>query len=113
MTAVAAAGRALLVAATVVCLLSMGGAMLFAFPVLVPLHWLAARDTGPNATAAWALLAGMSIFEAGWMLTYVLTDQAGPSLVVGAVLGIWTVVLFVRRGADRAALRVPEMPTIR
>ena len=105
MTAVAALGKAVLVAATVVCLLSMGGAMLFAFPVLVPLHWLAARDKGPNATAAWALLAGMSIFEAGWMLTYVLTHEGGPSLAVGAVLGIWTVFLFVKRGADRAEVR--------
>ena len=41
MTALALAGKVVLVLVTIVCLLSIGGAMLFAFPVLVPLHWLA------------------------------------------------------------------------
>lgn len=45
--------KALLVAATVVCLLSIGGAMMLAFPVLVLLHWLASRGSGPYGTGGW------------------------------------------------------------
>jgi hypothetical protein len=52
--ALALVGKSVLVLATVVCLLSIGGAMLFAFPVLVPLHWLAARNSGPVGAGGWA-----------------------------------------------------------
>ena len=73
--------KTMLVAATIVCLLSIGGAMLFAFPVLVPLHWRASRHSGPDATGGWALLAGLSVFEAGWMWGFVLSDNG----TIGAV----------------------------
>jgi hypothetical protein len=96
------AAKAVLVAATVVCLLSIGGAMLFAFPVLLPLHWWASRDSGPYATGGWAFLAAMSVFEAGWMWTYVLTDNGTIGLVVGIVAASATATAFVRRGARRA-----------
>ncbi len=61
--------KTLLVFVTLVCLASMGGAMLFAGWVLVPLHWLARRDSSPYATGGWALLAGASMFEMFTMLT--------------------------------------------
>ncbi len=98
MSAIAVVGKTVLVLATLVCLASIGGAMLFAFPVLVPLQWLAARRSGPYATGAWALLAGLSMFEAGWMLAYVATDAVMFSMVVGLVVGASTAVTFVRRG---------------
>ena len=97
MTALRWLGSILLVLVTLLCLSSMGGAMLFAFPVLVPLHWLSARRSGPVGTAGWALLAGLSLFEAGWMLTYLATDHEALSLSVGATVGIVTVAGFLSR----------------
>ena len=88
-------GKVLLVFVTIVCLLSIGGAMLFAFPVLVPLHWIASRDSGPGGVGGWAFLASASIFEAGWMLTYVITDHATISLAVGLVAALATAIVFL------------------
>jgi len=81
-------GKVLLVAATLLCLSSIGGAMLFAFPVLVPLHWLAARSAPSIGRLGWAFLAGASLFEAGWMLTYIATERAAVSVAVGGLLGL-------------------------
>ena len=99
-----------LVLVTLVCLSSMGGAMLFAFPVLVPFHWLSARRSGPVGTAGWALLAGLSLFEAGWMLTYLATGTGHEALSVsvGAAAGIATVAGFLSR---RLRLIGPPVPT--
>ena len=80
--------------------------MLAAFPVLVPLHWLAARDRGPVSTAAWALLASLSLFEAGWMLTYLATDHVVVSVAAGSLVALATTVAFLRRGAESAARRL-------
>jgi hypothetical protein len=93
--------KAVLVAVTLVFLASMGGGMLFAFPVLVPLHWLASRTSGPVGTGGWALLAGLSLFEAGWMMTYVVTDDGALGLVVGAVLGVAVAAAILRSRLDQ------------
>ena len=101
------AAKAVLVVATIVCLLSIGGAMLFAFPVLLPLHWVASKDSGSYATGGWAFLAAMSVFESGWMLTYVLTDNGTIGFVVGVVVASAVATAFIRRGAGRASAAVP------
>jgi hypothetical protein len=101
--ALALVGKSVLVLATVVCLLSIGGAMLFAFPVLVPLHWLAARNSGPVGAGGWAVLAGLSLFEAGWMLSYAATGTEVPSAVAGIALGTGGAVLLLWARADRFA----------
>ena len=110
MTALRWLGSIVLVLVTLLCLSSMGGAMLFAFPVLVPLHWLSARRSGPVATAGWALLAGLSLFEAGWMLTYLATGTGheAVSLSVGAVVGVATVAGFLSRRLDLVGPPVPR-----
>ncbi len=95
------AAKGLLVFVTLVCLASMGGAMLVAAPVLVPLHVIAARGSGPTATGGWAFLSGLSLFEFGWMWTYVATGQEGVSLAVGVVAGVGAVAVLLRRSADR------------
>lgn len=92
--------RVLVALATVVCLLSMGGAMLFAWPVLVPLHWLFARRSGPLGTGFWTLLAALSMFEAGWMSAYALGAGEAPALLVGLVALVATAGGFLRRRAD-------------
>lgn len=100
---VATVARLVLVAVTLVCLASMGGAMLFAFPLLVPLHWLASAGRNPFRTAGWALLAGLSVFEGGWMMSYGFTRNAGGSAIVGAVAGLVVAVAFLWGRADAAA----------
>ena len=102
-----AVGKVVLVLATLVCLASMGGAMLFAFPVLVPLHWLAATRSGPVAVGGWALLAALSIFEAGWMLAYLATDNAGLGFALGGLAATGTAAGFLLRSASRAAAPAP------
>ena len=97
--------RTSLVAVTMLCLLSMGGAMLFAFPFLVPMHWLAARDSGPYAFGAWSFLAAVSMFEAGWMSFYVVSENEFLSVLAGAVVALGTAAIFLHRGAARAVAR--------
>ena len=94
-------GKGLLILATLVCLASMGGAMLAAAPVLVPLHVLAARGAGPYAAGGWAFLAGLSVFEFGWMWTWVATESSGVSLAVGVAVGIAAVAAILVHAADR------------
>lgn len=98
-------GRLVLVLVTLLCLSSMGGAMLLAFPVLVPLHWLAARDSGPYAVGGWALLAGLSVFEGAWMLTYLASNSAGVGLAVGLTGAVVVAAFFLLRAAGRSAAR--------
>ena len=105
MTGTAVIAKTILVAVTILCLLSMGGAMLFAFPFLVPMHWLAARDRGPYAFGAWSFLAAISMFEAGWMLFYAVSENEFMSVLAGTLVAVSTAVAFLRRGAARAVAR--------
>ena len=103
----AALGKVVLVAMTIVALSSMGGAMLYAVWFLVPLHWLAARGSNGFATGGWALLSGLSVFQAGWMLLWIATDDAGWSLAGGCILALAALWAFVQAAADRAVGRRP------
>jgi hypothetical protein len=99
---VALAAKVLLVLVTIVCLLSMGGAMMFAAPVLVPLHVFAARRTGPKRAGGWVFLAALSLFELGWMWTYVATENDALSAMVGALAAVIAMVVLLRDLADRS-----------
>src|SRR5687768_13444646 len=87
---------------TLVCLASMGGAMLFAGWVLVPLHWLARRGSGPVATGGWAFLAGLSVFEMITMLTWVATENGVAAFAAGTTASVATIVGFLVQAADRS-----------
>ena len=106
MIALAVAGKVVLVLVTILCLLSIGGAMLYAFPVLVPLHWLTMHTSRtPTGVAGWALLASMSLFEAGWMLAYIATEHVAVSITVGGLLAVTAGFGFLREGARHAVSR--------
>lgn len=77
--------KALLVGATLLFLASMGGGMVVAGWLLVPLHWLAGRDSGAAGTAGWALLAGLSITEMAGMLAYIATGSGGAVVLAMSV----------------------------
>ena len=100
-------GKLALVLVTLLCLSSMGGAMLIAFPVLVPLHWFAARDSGPFAVGGWTLLSALSVLEGVWMLAYLGSNSAALGLVIALTAATALVALFLFRAADRAASRPP------
>ena len=87
-------GRAVLVATTIVFLLSMGGGMLYVWWLLVPLHWLAARDAGPTATVGWSLLAASSLGEVAWMTAYA-ADAEATATIVGVAVAVATVAGFL------------------
>ena len=78
--------KGILVVVTFYFAASIGGAMRFAAPLLVPLHWLAARGSGPRECAWWAMLAGLSSAEAVWMVVLGGTDHA----VLAATSGLAT-----------------------
>ena len=99
------AGKVVLVGATLVAASSMGGLMLSVFALLVPLHWWAATDAGPRGTAGWALLAGISMLEAGWMGAYTLGAPEPLAVAVGAAASLGTMAAFVLRGARDAGRR--------
>jgi hypothetical protein len=90
------AAKVALVAATLVCLASLGGVMAYAFVVLVPLHWLATRESGPYEHAMWTVLAALSVFEATWIIGFVATGSDVGGAVIGVALGLATAVLFLR-----------------
>ena len=97
--------KVVLVFVTIVCLLSMGGAMMFAAPVLVPLHVVAARSTGPGRAGGWIFLAAFSLFQFTWIWTYVATGNVAVALAVGGAAAIVAMVVLLRDLADRSVAR--------
>lgn len=75
MKALRVAGKVLLVLVTLLFLASMGGGMAYVWWLLVPLHWMAAKRSGPWGTAGWALLAAASVSEVAWMTLYVVSGH--------------------------------------
>lgn len=72
--------KVILVATTLLCLASIGGAMAVAAPILVPLLWLAARHSGPWGRGGWTCLAALSGGEAAWIYAYSL--YGGDSILL-------------------------------
>ncbi len=62
--------KAILVAVTLLCLASIGGAMAGAAPILLPLLWLAARHAGAWGRGGWIALAALAAAEAAWIYAY-------------------------------------------
>jgi hypothetical protein len=94
-----------LVLVTLVCAASLGGAMGYAWPVLVPLHVLAARRSGPYGTAGWGFLAAASMAEAAWIGTYVVVGTGVFLLLVPSAAMVATGVGFI-------ALRTRALPAV-
>jgi hypothetical protein len=67
-----------LVAATVFAMLSLGGLMMFAFPVLVLGHLWAFRRARIAERSLWFVLAVASAAEWAWEITYPSTGGPGP-----------------------------------
>jgi hypothetical protein len=78
----------------------LGGAGAIAAPVLLPLHFLAARSSHTTAIKLlWALLGAATVAEAIWVVTYLALDESQPfiwllpglaALVAGAAIVLGT-----------------------
>jgi hypothetical protein len=88
-------GKVLLVAITLLFLSSMGGAMAFGAPILVPVHAMAAKDAANGySRAGWILLAVLSISEASWIYAYVFLNDDGAATIGSLVVAITAGVIF-------------------
>jgi hypothetical protein len=82
-----------LVAATLVALGSVGGVGVYAAPILLVLHFLAARNSrSVPMRVVWGLLAAATAAEGMWGLTYVALGKKEPLIwllpaVVAAAAG--------------------------
>ncbi len=83
----------LLFAATLVVLSSVGGAALWAAPVLLPLHWFAAQLTLGATRWLWIVLAGTTGAEAAWIVTYLALGESTLGLWLVPIAAFATVVL--------------------
>ena len=71
--------KSLLAGITLLLLSSVGGLALVAAPVLLPLHFLAARSSRVTfIKVLWALLGAATAAEATWMLTYLAIAESQP-----------------------------------
>ena len=101
--------QCLLAGITLLLLSSVGGAGAIAAPILLPLHFLAARSTTKTSVKVlWAVLGAATAAEAIWVLTYLAIDMSEPLIwllpgVAGVIAG--AIILwgprepFARRGA--------------
>lgn len=91
-----------LAAAAVFAMLSLGGLMIFAFPVLALGAWWAVRHSGPLERIGWIALASLAAAEWAWEVTYPVTEGESPaSWIVAAVAGAVTASLLATMDRDR------------
>ena len=90
------AGRVILVLITLLFLAPIGGAMAFAAPVLVPLHWVVAKSANKWTRGGWIFLAALSTWEAMWIYVYAGYGEESTALLIVPLLAALTIsVLFV------------------
>ena len=95
--------------ATVLSLLSMGGAIPAA-PVLLPLLWGATRTTHGWVRVLGAILAALVVGEVAWAGVYVVAGERQPSIwalpALSAAVTLWLLLVTTRhdpRGSGSAA----------
>lgn len=91
----------LLLGVVTLLLSSIGGAMAYAWPLLLPLLWYAASRSGRAATVVWTLLASLSSWEAAFIYQYVFTGS--ESLVVPVLVPCAVMVAFVATTWNRGS----------
>jgi hypothetical protein len=96
-----AGAKALLAGASLVLLASMGGGFLL-LPALVPLHLLAARNSGRVGRVLWCVFPVATAGMVAWALTYVAVHEARPA--------IWLVPILSAGAAGGLAARLTRGP---
>jgi hypothetical protein len=89
--------RSIVLAGTVVLLLTFGGAIVASPALLLLLAWTARTSPSPRVGAVAAILSGLVGAEVAWAAAYVTVGEAGPWIVlVPVIAGILVVVAFRR-----------------
>lgn len=101
--------KLLLLVVTLVFMSSVGGAFLGAAPLLLPLHWIAARDSKIAGRVFWGVVAGVLAAEVAWAGIYLVLGEARPFIWLAPLLALCaTTLLFVHK-AGRAHARRREV----
>ena len=79
--------KLLLVAATIVSMLSAGGLLIFTFLPLAACMWWAVRHSGLAEKVFWVALASLAAAEWAWEITYPVTEGETPSSLIVAAVG--------------------------
>jgi hypothetical protein len=95
------AARAGLALISLVALVSFGGQVFFA-PILLPLQWLVARNSGHTGRIFFSALAALLIGELAWMGGYLISGEL-LGLLAGVAAGVVGGALFYRSTGVRAA----------
>ncbi len=85
--------KVVVVGTTVVSLLSYGGLMIFAFPVLALGFWWAVRNSRRFERVVWMALGALSAALWAWEITYPVTEGDGAAPIIAAVAGVAAVSL--------------------
>lgn len=85
--------RSLLVAVSLVALVSFGGQLILA-PFLIPTQWLAARRSELPGRVLFTTLAGLLVGELGWMAGYVIAGDTAAMILGAASAAIAAALLF-------------------
>jgi hypothetical protein len=80
--------KVVLAGATVVPLLSYGGLMIFAFPVLALGFWWAVRHSRLFERVPWIALGALSAALWAWEITYPVTEGEGSAPIIAVVAGL-------------------------
>ena len=78
--------KATLLAATALSMLSVGGLLIFTFPLLAIGLWWAVRHAGIAERTAWIVVGALAAAEWGWQIAYPVHGGATPSSLIIAVI---------------------------
>ena len=92
--------KAVLLAATLVLMASMGGGFL-ALPVLIPAHvWAARRSRSSVGRIGWSALPAASAGMAAWAAVYVVAGEASPTIWLAPTVAFVTALFLAARAAS-------------
>lgn len=72
--------KTLIVGGSVLAWLSLGGLLVFVFPLLAAGYFWAVRNSRSLEHWGWILLGSLAAAQWSWMVTYSLTDGRSPSV---------------------------------
>jgi len=87
-------GAAVLALASAVALVSVGGAVLWASPILLTGHWFALKNSHGRIQMLWVVLAAATAAEATWLLIYAASESDDWPITLLA-LGVGALVFLV------------------
>jgi hypothetical protein len=89
-------GAAVLTLTTGVALVSVGGAVLWASPILLTGHWFALKNSHGRIQMFWVVLAAATAAEATWLLIYATSESDDwPTMLIA--LGVGALVFLIGR----------------